>query len=231
MTLLLVPGLMTDADLWREVEGALSPFGPTFHADLSRDGSIEAMAQRTLADAPACFILVGFSMGGYVAREIARSAPERVQAMVLIATSARGDPATEAQRKAAMASRLASASTVGLSRSAVSSSLHPENAGDETLIGRIFAMGARLGPEVFRRQLMLERNGDLDRLSAIRCPTFIVAGEQDRLRSIEEAKELQDGIPGAELTVMEGAGHMIPMEVPERLVDAVVRWLGKVMEP
>ena len=87
-------------------------------------------------------------------------------------------------------------------------------------------MGARLGVEVFRRQSLLDRSADLERLHGILCPTLIIAGGQDRLRSLAEAKELHHGIPGSTLAVIDGTGHMIPMEAPARLVDAVASWLG-----
>ncbi|WP_210338675.1 alpha/beta fold hydrolase [Ensifer sp. ENS06] len=105
MAMLFVPGFMLDADLWRDVVPALGEYGPATYADLSQDGSIEAMARRTLMDAPDRFILTGFSMGGYVAREIVRQAPDRVTALILIATSARGDSDVERQRKAVVAGR------------------------------------------------------------------------------------------------------------------------------
>lgn len=220
---------MLDAELWRDVTAGLQAYGPILHADLSRDDSIANMAQRALAEAPASFILIGFSMGGYVAREIVRIAPDRVTALVLVATSARGDTGVQARRKAAAANRAAVSGFSGLSRAAVAASLHPDHAGDEALAGRIQAMGARLGGEVFRRQSMLDRRSDLDRLQEIRCPTLVIAGGQDGLRSIEEAEELHAGIAGSRIAVIEGTGHMIPMEAPDRLVDVIVSWLGEVV--
>lgn len=226
MTLLFVPGFMTDADLWRDVESGLRGFGPIFHADLSRDCSIPAMAQRALANAFGSFILIGFSMGGYVAREMARVAPERVQALVLIATSARGETALQMKRKTDAAAMVAASPVVSLSRSSIAHSLHPDRAGDEALVERIQAMGARLDPEVFHRQLMLDRPADLDRLHEVRCRTLVLAGAQDRLRSIAEATELSCGIPGATLRVIEGTGHMIPMECPAQLVEDILSRLS-----
>ncbi|MGI4942869.1 MAG: alpha/beta fold hydrolase [Janthinobacterium lividum] len=226
MSLVLVPGFMLDADLWRDVSAKLQVFGPLSHADLSRDDTMTAMARRTLAAAPASFALIGFSMGGYVAREMTRIAPDRVSALVLIATSARDATPVQTQRKAAAATRAAAAGFRGLSRSAVALSLHPDHASDEALTGRIHTMGARLGREVFLRQCMLDRQGDLDWLHEIRCPTLIVAGKQDKLRSLAEAAELHQGIAGSDLTVIDGTGHMIPMEAPARLVEAIVPWLA-----
>ncbi len=227
MSLVLVPGFMLDADLWRDVEGGLRAFGPLLHAEMGRDDAMAGMARRIVADAPASFVPVGFSMGGYVAREVVRIAPERVPALVLVATSARDATPAQAERRAAAAARVATTGFGGLGRAAVAASLHPDRAGDAALTGRIHAMGARLGGEVFRRQCLLDRRGDLDRLHEIRCPTLIVAGERDGLRSLAEAMELHRGIAGSELVVIEGTGHMIPMEAPARLLEVVVPWLAR----
>lgn len=80
MTLLLIPGFMADATLWDAMADDLAPFGPVVATDLSRGEDIETMAAALLSDAPDRFVAVGFSMGGYVARELARIAPERVSA-------------------------------------------------------------------------------------------------------------------------------------------------------
>jgi pimeloyl-ACP methyl ester carboxylesterase len=227
MSLLLVPGFMADETLWRDLEAPLARFAPIHHADLRHDTSIEAMARRALETAPPSFLLVGFSMGGYVARDIARLAPERVRALVLIATSTRPDTPALQKRKGAIGNAAPSIAFSGLSRTAVATSLHPKDRDNEALIERVRAMGTRLGGEVFRRQSMLERPGDLQRLHEIRCPTLVVAASHDQLRSMEEARELQAGIPGAILEVIEHSGHMIPIEAPERLAKVIVPWLAQ----
>jgi pimeloyl-ACP methyl ester carboxylesterase len=231
MSLLLVPGFMADETLWRDLEAPLARFAPIQYADLRHDSSIEAMARRALQLAPPSFLLVGFSMGGYVARDIARLAPERVRALVLIATSTRPDTPALQRRKGAIGHAAPSIAFSGLSRTAVATSLHPKDRDNEALIERVRAMGTRLGGEVFRRQSMLERPGDLDRLIDICCPTLVVAAAQDQLRSLEEARELQAGIPGATLQIIEDSGHMIPIEAPERLAEAIVPWLEKYANP
>ncbi|MCJ2137137.1 alpha/beta hydrolase [Methylobacterium sp. J-026] len=225
MNLLLLPGFMTDADLWSDVADRLAQVGPIAHGDLSRDATIRAMADRAIAAAPDRFALVGFSMGGCVAREIARRAPERVRALVLIATSARADTPAQAQRKAAAVDHVRRRGFAGLSRSAILQSVHPERAGDAALIARIRRMGDRLGGPVFLRQAGQARDSDQARLGLIACPTRVVAAAQDALRGLDEALELQAGIPGAVLTVLDGSGHMLPLEAPAALADAIVPWL------
>jgi pimeloyl-ACP methyl ester carboxylesterase len=228
MTILLVPGYMADDTLWDDLRAPLAPFGPLVHADLRHDTSLEAMAARLLRDAPPSFILVGFSMGGYVAREIVRQAPERVEALALIASSTRPDTDAVKQGKRAVARSAPSVSFAGLSRTAIATSLHPAHAGDEVLIERVRQMGVRLGAEAFRHQSMVERPGDLHLLDQIRCPTLIVAARHDRLRSLEESQELYAGIAGSTFAVIENSGHMIPLEAPQALADVLVPWLESV---
>jgi pimeloyl-ACP methyl ester carboxylesterase len=226
VNIVLAPGYMLDRDLWADVENSLSAVGSLTHADLSRDGSIEAMASRLLDDAPAQFLLIGFSMGGYVAREAARRAPRRVRAMVLIATSSRGDTEIQARRKATVAGASNVSKFTGLSRSAILSSLAPDHA-DDAMIARIRAMGDRLGGDVFERQSRLVRASDRDRLAEIECPTLVIAATEDRLRSLDEARELHSGIPRSALVTIAGSGHMIPLEAPAALSDVIVAWLGE----
>jgi len=228
MTILLVPGYMADDTLWDDVAGPLERFGPLLHADLRHDPTIEAMAARAVADAPERFILVGFSMGGYVAREIVRLAPERVQALVLVATSSRADPPSLRQSRATVGKAAPSVAFSGLSKTAIATSLHPKQAGNEVLVERVRAMGVRLGGEVFRRQSAIVRSGDRERLSEVRCPTLVIAAGHDRLRSREESEELREGIPGAELALVEDSGHMLPIEAPQALLDVMLPWLERV---
>lgn len=228
MALLLIPGFMLDDDLWRDVVPGLAPFAPIVHADTSRDTALTDMATRALAAMPGRFALIGFSMGGYVAREIVRLAPERVSALILIATSARADTKAQTRRKAMAVAQITEAGFGGLSRAGVVPSLHPDHSDNEALITRIQAMSARLGGDVFRRQAMLDRAGEAEQLSDIACPTLIIAARADKLRSVEESEELHAGIARSEMVVVETTGHMIPMEAPDELLAIITPWLAKV---
>jgi pimeloyl-ACP methyl ester carboxylesterase len=224
MTLVLSPGFMADRELWAALEPELEEFGPILHADTGKDDSIQAMARRLLVEAPQQFMLIGFSLGGYIAREIARLAPNRVNALVLVATSSRGDTAEQARRKAS-AAEFPIRAFKGLSRSSIEASLHPSRASDTDLIFQIRAMGVRLGHDAFLRQSCLARESDFNRLSEIRCPTLIVAAEQDKVRSLDEALELNVGIRDSKLEIIRECGHMIPMEQPSALVTLIKPWL------
>lgn len=223
-SLVLVPGFMLDRTLWDD----LLPFLPAnlaIHvADLNTGATVDEMARAILAGAPSTFVLLGFSMGGYVARAMARLAPERVTGIILVATSARPDqPAMVAAR--VRAARQTVGAFHGLARGAIRASLHPGRAGDTVLIERVRQMGERLGIDVFVRQSEVVRAGDLATLHEIVCPALVIAADGDQLRSIDEVRELADGIPGASLAVVEHCGHMAPLEAPEVLGELITNWM------
>lgn len=225
MHILLIPGFMADASLWDDVVADLGQIGEVSHGDISQASTIEEMARQILDHAPERFVVIGFSMGGYVAREMARLAAGRVEALVLVATSARADTPAQARQKAFAVRNVQPDRFHGLSRGAVLSSLHPSRADDEAMVERVRAMSERVGGAVFLRHASQARAGDLDRLASIRCPTLVVAADRDALRSLDESRELRDGITGATMVVVEESGHMIPIERPVELAALVVPWL------
>ncbi|WP_374583607.1 alpha/beta fold hydrolase [Pseudoduganella sp.] len=223
--LVLVPGYMLDDALWDGMLPHLPPDAPLHFASLAQGDSIAAMAQAVLARCPGRFALLGFSMGGYVAREIVRLAPQRVTALALVASSSRADPPLMAEQRGKAARATPLGPFRGLGRAAIAQSLHPANAANEALVAQVRAMGERLGREVFIRQSLIVRSTDTAQLSDITCPTLVLHGAEDQLRSLDEAQELAQGIPGARLQVIAGAGHLIPLEQPQLLAQALAPML------
>lgn len=211
LDILLIPGFMLDPDLWSDVRAALGRDGRVIDADTTQDLTIEAMADRAIQAMSASAIVIGFSMGGYVARSIAYRAPEKVKGLVLIATSPRAH-APSAVRAGMTFRRLGQA--------AIARSLHPDHR-TEAMMRRVEQMSERLGPEVFRRQSEMVRVDDSAMLSQIHCPALIVAAAQDELRSVAESEMLHDGIAGSIMQIVECSGHLIPMEQPDVLGGAL----------
>lgn len=219
--LVLIPGYMLDDALWDGMLPFLPPELPLHFASLAEGDSIAAMAQAVLANCPPQFALLGFSMGGYVAREIVRLAPGRVQSLALVATSSRADLPLQVEQRSRAARAKPIGAFRGLGRAAIAQSLHPDNSTNEALVAQVRLMGERLGREVFIRQSLIVRDADTARLPDIQCPTLVVAAADDQLRSPEEARELADGIPGAKLVTVPNAGHLIPIEQPQALANAI----------
>ena len=211
----LCPGFMNDECLWSRMLPAIGSYSFT---DQSQDVTLDGMVQRLLDTAPPQFILMGFSMGGYVARHIALAAPERVMALILANTSARTSDAYIIERNKKVISITEQNGFRGLSRKARQKALHPEKRDDEGLLKEMQDMALRLGQTCFLNQLRLERPNGLLTLGEIRCPTLIIWSRQDELRSLQEAEELAKGITNAKLEIIENCGHMTPIEAPEKLI-------------
>jgi pimeloyl-ACP methyl ester carboxylesterase len=225
--MVLVPGFMLDASLWDELAGQLPATWELHRATIEGGATIESIARNIVAQAPERFVLVGFSLGGYVARQIAASFPERVAALVLIASSLREDTEQQARLKMQTVRALSPSTFNGLSAKSIAQSLHPDRKTDKALVERLRVMGARLGYDVFATQSALRRAGVPS--SEINCPTLVIAAEQDGLRSRDEAVELSASIPGATLEFVPDSGHMIPLEQPEYLGALITGWVRRVL--
>jgi pimeloyl-ACP methyl ester carboxylesterase len=221
---------MTDNSLWDEVLFHLKKSIGAIHiidGSLSPGDSIEAIAKNNIPEGSEKLIVIGFSMGGYVARELARMVPEQVDKLILIATSARADTEEQRQQRLTAAKNMSATNFRGLSQGAIKQSIASSRENDRDLVERIRLMGAGLGKDVFVQQSGIHRTGDLNHLKDIQCPTLVIAAEEDRLRSLDEVRELHQGINGSEFRIIEQSGHMIPLEQAQVLVSAMSEWLVK----
>lgn len=221
-----LPGLLCDQALWHHQVRALADMSAPMVADLTLDSSIAAMARRTLTAAPPRFSLVGLSMGGYVALEIMRQAPERVRRLALVDTSARADsPERIAQRQAGMTS-LRHGKFVGITRRLLGDLVHPRHV-ESHVAGEMRAMALRVGGEAFLRQQMaiMTRADARPTLSSLPAETLVVVGEDDRVTPVEHAEEMHAGIGGSTLHVIPNCGHMPALEEPDLLSDLLRDWL------
>ncbi|MCG9494470.1 alpha/beta hydrolase [Acinetobacter pittii] len=224
ISLVFIPGFMLDESLWDEVSKELINHQNRIKANLIHGNTIQEIAQNITKNAPEKFLLVGFSLGGYIARSLAEQFPDRVRGLVLIASSLRSDTEEEKKHKLT-AIRLNSKETFrGLSSISIARALHPSNDNNKVLIKRIQEMGKNLGYEEFVKQSLLNR--ETYDTNKILCPTLIISGAQDQMRSIEEAEEMHRKIKNSTLKVIEETGHMIPLEQPKKLVTTILGWMN-----
>lgn len=219
----LIPGFMLDETLWDDFSAHLPAGWAVSRATLAGGNTIRDIARHIADGSPGRFVLVGFSLGGYIARQLAADYPERVSALVIVASSLREDTEQQAKSKMQAVQALSPATFNGLSAGAIARSLHPRHSSDASLIARIRAMGNRLGYGALVVQSGLRRAGVP--AGSISCPTLVVASPHDALRAIEEANELAAAIPHATLRWLDDSGHMIPLEQPQALAATVVGWL------
>jgi pimeloyl-ACP methyl ester carboxylesterase len=224
--LLLLPGLLCDAALWQFQSDALADVADVTVADLTRSDSIEAMARDALADAPDRFALAGLSMGGYVALEIMRQAPERVTHLALLDTSARPDTPEMIERRKALIELAALGKFKGVTPRLLPLLLHKDHQ-FPPLSTIVIDMAARVGQPGFVRQetAIMGRPDSRPHLKHIKVPTLVLVGEADRLAPVELHEELADGISGSEFQIIARAGHLTPLEKPDMVNRAMFDWL------
>lgn len=224
--LVLLPGLICDERLWRDVIAGLH--ARPMVADLAQDDSIAAMARRTLAAAPARFALAGLSMGGYVAFEIMRQAPERVTHLALLDTSARADDDARKQTRRKGIEMARQGRFIGVSRRLLSSLIAPGHMGTP-VAADVQAMSERVGEVAYMRQqaAIMGRIDSRPTLGQVAVPTLVGVGENDTLTPLELAREMASGIAGAELVIFPDSAHLPTMENPEAVADAMRAWLAR----
>lgn len=225
--LVLLPGLLCDAALWRaQVEGLGTLAAPTI-VDLTRDDSLVGMARRALAEAPPSFALAGLSMGGYVAQEVMRQAPERVTRLALLDTSARADTPEQTARRRGLIELSEKGEFKGVTPRLLPLLIHPARHEDKPLTDLVMGMAERVGKEAFLRQqkAIMGRPDGREDLRRIACPTLVLCGRQDALTPLALHEEIAGLVAGAKLVVVEDCGHLSTMEKPVTVTAALRQWL------
>ncbi|MEM8788803.1 MAG: alpha/beta fold hydrolase [Pseudomonadota bacterium] len=220
--LVLLPGLMCDGRLF----GPQMELGPQIWAPAFTTGdSIGAIADWVLAKAPPRFALGGLSMGGIVAMEVIARAPERVTRLALMDTN----PLAEAPEIAAARAPQIAAAREGRLAQVMREELKPNYLARPTpaILDLCLDMALGLGPEVFARQsrALQTRPDQSAGLRAVRVPTLVLHGAQDRLCPPARHELLRDLIPGARLVSITGAGHLPTLEAPQAVTEALRGWL------
>jgi len=218
--LVLIPGLGSDAAVWAPTIAALGDDVSAMVGDTLRDASLADMARRILSNAPPTFCLAGVSMGGMVAMEIMRLAPERVRALALVDTNARADPNEQAARRRTVnATVLAAPDLRTLGASSLDYLVHPT--ASEDVRRELIEMTVRVGADTYVRQnLAVSARDDLRPiLSTIAVPTEVIVGEEDRMTPLEFSQEIHQLVGGSELHVVPACGHLPPIEKPQMMAD------------
>ena len=223
-----LPGLLCDAQLWQpQIEGLAAHIEPCV-ADLTRDDSMARMAARVLAEAPfPKFALAALSMGGYVALELMRRSPERVERLALLNTQARPDTPEATERRLALIGLAEKGRFQSVTERLLPLLLHASRLGDRQLVETVKSMARNVGKDAFLRQqkAIMGRADSRDSLWKIRCPTLVLCGEHDLLTPRDRHEEIAASIRGARLVAIAGCGHLATLEKPAEVNQALLAWL------
>ncbi len=226
--LLLLPGLLCDARLWQNQINHLNNIANCTVPDTTQHDNIPAIAEAVLRDAPPTFALAGLSMGGYVAFEIMRQAPERVTKLGIFDSSARPDTPEQQQKRRLLLAMSQTGQFKGVTPRLLPMLIHPDHVRDATLTNTITAMAEEMGRDAFARQqtAILNRPDSRPTLRTITCPTLVVGGQQDAITPPELLAEIADGIAGAEFHIIENCGHLSPLEQSDTVNELMRQWIG-----
>ena len=228
MPLLLLSGLLCDGALWQHQIRFLEGSAACHVADTARHDRIDKIAKDVLAGAPPQFAMAGLSMGGYIALEIMRQAPERVLKLCLLDTSARADTAEQRERRRLLLAMAEKGQFKGVTPRLLPMLIHPDRLADIELTDIITSMAERMGRDAFRNQqtAIMNRIDSLSSLKNIHCPVQIIGGQQDALTPPDILREMAAEILQARLDLIENCGHLSPLEKPDEVNALIQRWLA-----
>lgn len=225
--LILVPGLLCTGELWKAQTAALFGVANISIADNHAYDSVQGIAHGILQSAPPTFALAGLSMGGYIALEIFRQAPERVERLALIDTRAEADSPEQTQRRRDFMDLARRGKFKGVTPQLLPFLVHKDHLNDESLRRVIFDMATEVGVEGFLRQqqAIIDRPDSLADLPHIKCPTLVMCGAEDQLTPVSVHQTMASAIPNAKLHIIETAGHLTPLEQPDIVTARIREWL------
>jgi pimeloyl-ACP methyl ester carboxylesterase len=224
--LVLVPGLVCDAEVWHHQVRHLAEVADIGIPAVDTGDTMTDMARHVLVWAPPRFALAGFSMGGYVALEMLRQAPERVSRLALLDTSARADTPEKAAGRRAAIDAIAGGRYRDVVERMMPVLLHPDRQRGP-LADLVRAMTARLGPEVFarRHRAMLTRVDSRDLLGGTDLPVRVICGRHDAMSSLAEHEEMASLAARGRWSLIEDCGHMSIIEQPHAVSALLRDWL------
>jgi len=230
--LILVPGLMCDETVWAYQARELETLTRVTIADHGSLNSLGKMADAILNLAPERFAIAGHSMGGRVAFEVFRRAPERIAGIALMDTAygPRRDGIAgeeEASARYALLEIARKNGTRAMGAVWVRPMVHRSRRADTALIDAILDMIGRKTPDIFAAQIkaLLERPDATPLLEKIQCPAMVLCGRQDSWSTLSQHEKMAAQIPQNRLVVIEECGHMSTLERPEPVTAAMRDWL------
>ena len=223
-TLYLLPGLLCDAYTYAHQQRALEGEFDVRVLDFFGLDSMTSMAERVLNEAPERFSVCGFSMGGRVAMQMHRLAPERLERLCLLDTGVTPVAEGEAEKRQVLVDLAHSKGMDALIDAWLPPMLHPARRNDPAFMGPLSDMVRRASPDIFEKQIraLLGRLDARPLLPTLKIPTVVAVGRQDEWSTVEQHEDIAKLIPKAKMVVIEDSGHFTPVEQPD-VLTAILR--------
>ena len=226
--LMLLPGLLCDASSFTAARAELESVADVQVPNFFGFDSILSMAEHVLEQAPAKFSIAGFSMGGRVAFQVARLAPERIERFCVFDTGAPPAGPDEPAKRQILVDLAYNEGMRAVADSWLPPMLHPDRRADEAFKAPLVETICSVTPEIFEKQIraLLGRPDARPVLPTIHVPSLVLVGAQDEWSPIAVTKAIADAIPNCRFEVVEGAGHFLPTEKPQEFARILKEWLA-----
>jgi len=226
--IIFIPGLLCDEALFAHQINALQAAGYTCSVRVPTGAQhVRELAESVLASAPPRFTLAALSMGGYVAFEILRQAPERVEKLILMNTQAKPDTEEHKNRRRALIELSRTGRFKGVTPRLLPNLINAKHLQNAEMTQVIFDMAGRLGQGVFEDQqtAIMHRPDSRELLPTLTQPTLVIGGEDDQLVSVQSITDMANAIPHATLHILEDCGHLAPLEQAEITTGLILDFL------
>lgn len=229
MQIILIPGLMNDGWVWRHQIGALSRIAPVTIARTDGCGTLLEMAERIVKGTVGTLCVIGHSMGGRVALEVAALAPDRLAGLALLDTGANGPKEQERAGRMKLVETARQEGMAAVARDWLPPMLAAANRRNSGLIHGITEMLERCSPETFalQQQALLKRPDRSALPAQITCRLVAITGSEDEWAPVAQHEAIANGAQNGRLAVVEGAGHMLPVEAPAAVTRILLEFLKK----
>ncbi len=224
----LLSGQLCTEQVWRDQIRALEELTSVWVFVPREHDTVGEIAKAVLDSLPERFSIIAHAMGGFVAFEILRRAPERVVSVALLSTLAPNDTPPQTARRQGYLRLVEAGKFADVVGERIPILLRPAGREDSALVSIVRKMAEDTGPEVFLRQqrAIMTRPDSRPGLSAITCPTLILFARQDGIVTMEHQREMHEGIADSRLEIIEDCGHLMTLESPELVSKALADWIG-----
>lgn len=226
--LVLLPGMMCDARLFEAQFARFSTERPVLFVPAIGADTMAELARQVLEIAPPRFALAGLSMGGIVAMEVIRQAPERVARVALLDTNPLADRPEQAPIRAAQVEKVKRGGLAEVMREEMKPNYLAESPNKPAILDLCMKMAEALGADVFTSQsnAIQHRQDQTETLRNLSVPALVLCGEADQLCPVSRHELMHALIPTSQLEVIPGAGHLPTLEQPDRTNEALTTWLN-----
>ncbi|MBE1283183.1 MAG: alpha/beta fold hydrolase [Rhodobacteraceae bacterium] len=227
--LVLVPGMMCDARIFSHQINHISRERAVQIAPIMQGDRVEEIASGLLDQLPLRFALAGVSMGGIVAMEILRRAPDRVSRLCLMSTSPLAETPGEAAAREPQIARARAGQLAEVLKNTLRAEDFAPGPQRMELAQAVWQMGLELGEELFVRQsrALQRRRDQQGTLRKSHVPTLLLCGAHDGLTPVRRHEFMAELMPNARLQVLEQAGHLPVLDAPDATTRALRHWLSQ----